>query len=82
MVVKERQMAAIRALQAVIIRARTMALEKEDHGKIADLMDRAEYLMALLHDERDMTTTFRSHLVEAATIHGCGIALTRFDQDY
>ena len=80
MIAKEREVAAVKALQAIMIRARTMALEKADHGTIADMMDRAEYMAALIYDPKDMTATFRSCLVEVASIHGCGIALTKFEQ--
>jgi hypothetical protein len=79
MIAKEKEMAAMKALQFVIIHGRAMAYEKADHSKIADLMDRAEYLAGMLYEERDMTTTFRKNLVELATLHNCGIALTKFD---
>jgi hypothetical protein len=79
MITEEKKTAAIKALQSVIIRGRAMAYEKADHGKIADLMDRAEYLAGMLYEERDMTATFRENLVELATFHNCGIALTQFD---
>jgi len=79
MIAEEKKVAAIKALQAVIIRGRTVAYEKADHAKIADLMDRAEYLAALLYDPRDMTVAFRENLVELARLHNCEIALTKFD---
>lgn len=79
MIAKEKEVAAIKALQQVIIRGRAMGYEKADHAKIADLMDRAEYLAALLYDKEDMTATFRENLVELAQRHQCGVALTTFD---
>ena len=36
-----------------------MANEKADHAKIADLIDRAEYLAGMLFEPQDMTETFR-----------------------
>jgi len=69
----------MKALQAVLIRGRAMAYEKADHTKIADLMDRAEYLAGMLFEPQDMTETFRANLVELAERHQCGIALTMFD---
>ena len=42
-------MAAMKALQAVLIRGRTMAYAKDDQAKIADLLDRAEYLAGMLY---------------------------------
>jgi hypothetical protein len=56
-----------------------MAYQKVDHPKIADLLDTAEYLAAMLHDPREMTATFRSNLAELATRHGCHDALAAFD---
>jgi hypothetical protein len=79
MIAKEKEVAALKALQHVIIRGRTIAYEKADHAKIADLMDRAEYLAALLYDKEDMTKAFRANLLELAERHQCGIALTKFD---
>jgi hypothetical protein len=81
MIAKEKEVTAIKALQQVIIRGRTMACEKAEHARIADLMDRAEYLVALLYDKEDMTATFRANLVELAELHKCGVALTTFDTD-
>jgi hypothetical protein len=81
MVSAEKQRAALSALQAILVRGRALALEKADHDKIADLLDRSEYLAALLCEERDATSIFREGLVELAAIHGCGIALTKFDKD-
>lgn len=81
MIAKDKEKAAMKALQAVIIRGRTMTYAKADHANIADLMDRAEYLSALLYDKEDMTATFRENLVELARRHQCGIALTTFDMN-
>lgn len=81
MIAKDKERAAMKALQSVVIRGRAMAYERADHGKIADLMDRAEYLAGMLYEERDMTTVFRENLVELASLHNCGIALTQFDTD-
>jgi hypothetical protein len=81
MITKDKEFAALKALQDVIIRARTMAYEKADHANIADLLDTAEYLAALIYDKEDMTTTFRQNLVEIAKIHKCNMALDEFDQE-
>jgi hypothetical protein len=80
MIAKSKEIAAIKALQNVLIRGRTMAYEKAEHAKIADLLDTAEYLAALIHDKEDMTTAFRENLAELAKKHKCGVALDEFDK--
>jgi hypothetical protein len=80
MIAKNKDVAAMKALQDVIIRGRTMAYEKADHAKIADLLDTAEYLAALIYDKKDMTTVFRENLVTLAKKHKCNMALDEFDQ--
>jgi hypothetical protein len=79
MIGKNKEIAAIKALQNVIIRARTMSYEKFDHAKIADLLDTAEYLAALIYDKEDMTAIFRENLVELAQKHKCNMAVAEFD---
>lgn len=79
MIAREKEIAAIKALQSVIIRGRTMAHEGADHRKIADLLDRAEYLAALIYRPADMTDEFREYLAEFASIHGWAHPLTIFD---
>jgi hypothetical protein len=80
MIAKNKELAAIKALQNVIIRGRTMAYEKIDYSKIADLLDTAEYLAALIFDKEDMTATFRENLVELAKKHKCNMAIDEFDK--
>ena len=79
MIAKDKEVAAFKALQAVLVRGRTMAFHKEDYGKIENLLDRAEYLVGLIYRKEDITTMFRNNLVELAALHECGIALTKFD---
>jgi hypothetical protein len=81
MIVTDKEVAAMKALQAVLIRGREMAYEKVEHTKIADLLDTAEYLAGMLYEQSDMTVTFRQNLVGLAQRHSCGIALTLFDTD-
>lgn len=45
MIAKEKEVAAIKALQQVMIRGRAMGYEKADHAKIADLMDYGPYAL-------------------------------------
>lgn len=79
MIAKDKEVAAIKALQSVLIRGRTMAYAKDDHTKTADLLDVAEYLAGMLYEQQDMTETFRENLVMLAERHQCGVALTKFD---
>lgn len=81
MIAKDKQAGAIQALHRVVIRARTMAYQRVDHAKIADLLDTAEYLVAMLNDTREMTASFRSNLAELAARYGCQDALAAFDGD-
>jgi hypothetical protein len=81
MIEKIKEQRAVKALQAIIIRGRSMAYEKLDHKKIADLLDDAEYLAGLICEEEDRTNAFRSYLAETAVKHQCHWALTEFDQD-
>jgi hypothetical protein len=79
MITKNKEIAAIKALQNVIIRARAMAYEKVDHAEIADLLDTTEYLAVLIYDKEDMTDIFRENLVELAKKHKCNMAVHEFD---
>jgi hypothetical protein len=80
MISEEKRTNAIKAIQSVVIKARLLAYEGADHKKIASILDSTEYLVGMLYDARDMTATFRA-VVDFATRHGCGIALTQFDSD-
>ena len=79
MIAKDKEVAAMKALQAVLIRGRTMGYTKDDHAKIADLLDVAEYLAGMLYEQPDTTEIFRENLVMLAERHQCGVALTKFD---
>lgn len=75
MIRQTRETATLKALQAVVIKARSMAYEGVSHRRIADLLDRTEYLVALIYDERDMTEAFRSYLEEITEAFDCRNAL-------
>lgn len=80
MIAKNKEVAAVKALQDVIIRGRAMAYGKADHVQIADLLDTAEYLAGLIYDKADMTIVFRENLLTLAKKHKCHIALDDFDR--
>lgn len=80
MIKKHKQESALKALQAVIIRARTMSYENEDHRKIADILDGAEYLTALIYNKEDQTDAFGNYLQDIAKKHNCFNSLELFDE--
>lgn len=81
MMIEGKASAALRALQGLLIRARTMAHEGARHDQLADILDGAEYLTALLYDEKDQTIAFRSYLEQVCRAHACQYALQRFDEE-
>lgn len=66
---------AIRAVQQVIIRGRTMAYEAESHRRIASLLDDAEYLPGLILAPEDRTEAFSPHLQVIAEEYRCEVHL-------
>jgi len=70
----------LRALQAIMIEARTLAYEERDFSLIAKLMDGAEYLAALMLETGDRTTEFRDYLRGMVEQYGCGIAWAEFER--
>ena len=59
---KEKEKIALRIIQLLAIKGRTMAYEKEDYNHLAKLMDDLEYLPALMLEEKDRTKTFGDYL--------------------
>lgn len=76
---QDKAAAAARALQVVVTKARSYAYDQAPYDKIADILDRAEYLAALICEEHDQTVVFRGYLEEAAKLHACMNALAAFD---
>ena len=68
--------AALRAMQRIMIRTRTMGYEKDDHAKIADVMDCAEYLPTILLYGEEVPNEFSAQLRHMANkwIEFTGIA--------
>jgi hypothetical protein len=64
MVNHEKLLPAMRAIQYVCIRTRKLAYDETEHATIADVMDRAEYLVGLLCMPDECTDEFRKNLVE------------------
>lgn len=80
MIAPEKVANALHALNAVLVTARLMAYEREDHDKIANVLDVAEYLPMLMLEAADRTAEFRGQL-EGLTAEDArfGFALERFD---
>ncbi len=66
MIRAERFENALYALQAIILKARTMAYEKEPHENIASILDTAEYLPHYFACKEDKTEEFEMWLRETA----------------
>ncbi len=79
MVKPEKAKHALHALQAVIIRARSMAYDLGNAQELAELLDDAEYLPDLLAREEDETENYRRILEKVAGRHKCPIPLQCFD---
>jgi hypothetical protein len=62
MIAQDRNTAALKVIQKLIIHTRKMAYEREKHEKIAALLDDIEYLPGLLIDTNDQTTAFRNYI--------------------
>ncbi len=79
MIKDEKRQEALKSLQSVIVKARAMAYEQAEHSRIADILDGAEYLVALIYEKDDNTDTFRNYVEDMAKRHNCYDALERFD---
>lgn len=79
MIILEKQANALAIIQRLIIHARTMAYAKEDHRKIAALLDDIEYLPGLLNSAGDETETFRKYVAGIAEYYGWEGLIEMFD---
>ncbi len=75
MVENEKLVPALKALQGVLIRARSMAYDKEDHALIAEILDYAEELPALIACEEDKTNEFVASIEEVSEKFKCGFVM-------
>jgi len=72
---------ALYAINAILVRARTMAFEREPHEKLAQLLDAAEELPMLIARDDDTTDEFRSAIEGmAARYPELQVALDRFER--
>ena len=81
MIKPEKLSNALHALNAILIRARTMAYDAVEHARIAEVLDVAEYLPPLIADAADRTDEFREQVAGLAErFPEMSFALERFDQ--
>jgi hypothetical protein len=63
---------ALAALQAVLIKARDMAYEKVNHEDIAEILDYAEILPAMIASDENKTDAYISTIEEISKRFNCG----------
>ena len=81
MIQENKQNNALFALNAVLFRARAMALHEVQHQDLAAVLDCAEYLVRLIARPEDATEEFREMLVDLAHRYPAFLfAIERFDQ--
>jgi hypothetical protein len=82
MISAEKASLALKAIHELIIQARFMAYNDQDHRVIAELLDYTELLPCLILEQSDRTKEFREVLAQIAdTFPICGAALQRFDEN-
>ncbi len=65
MISREKLPAALYAIHSILVKARWLAGEHEDHQKLYKLLDQAELLPPLVYaQEEDTTTEFRDTLAD------------------
>jgi len=79
MVENEKIAPALRALQGVLIRARSMAYENVDHELIAQILDSAEELPELIACAENKTTEFAESIEEISEEFQCGFVMDRWN---
>lgn len=77
---KDDELAAFKALQALAVRGRTYAFERAPYERIVDLMDRLEYLAALACRADEVDEQFKRYLRETAEEHQCWNAFEPFEK--
>ena len=71
---------AVRAIQHVIIRGRTMAYQAEPAARIAELLDHAEYLPQLILAAEDRTEIFADYLKMISEQYQCRYIFTEYSR--
>jgi hypothetical protein len=80
MIQESKQRNALIAIQKTIIHARFMAYNKEEHSRLAAILDAAEYLPDLILQPEDNTEVFRGNLVSIARQFKCEYIVQAFDE--
>ena len=79
MIRAEKHDAALRALNDILVWARTLAYHKVAHEQLADVLDLAEQLPMLFLRTDDQTDYFRDVLVDLESNYGFAVARQHFD---
>ena len=82
MIKEEKFQNALYALQALLVRARSMAYEKVDHKQLAKLLDDAEELPRLIAVAEDKTDDFKAALTDFSEQYHCPYILQQFEQSH
>lgn len=80
MIKEEKFQNALYALQALLVQARSMAHEKVDHQRLAELLDDAEELPRLIAVAEDKTDDFKAALTDLSEHYHCPYILQQFEQ--
>ena len=70
---------ALSSLQAMIIKARKMSYDKDNHNTIARLLDDAEHVLNFIIAEEDTTEELKNFLGRVAKTHNFQIIIDRFE---
>lgn len=69
MAIPEKHEKALRAIQAIMLRARFLVYTQDDYKKIADILDYGEVLPILLCSTEDETDKFSNYLQSMRNKH-------------
>lgn len=82
MLKRNKERAALKAMNAVLVIARKMAFERVDHQTLAGVLDVAELLPMLILEEEGRSETFREQLEGlAARFPEMELAVSRYDDE-
>jgi hypothetical protein len=72
---------ALMAVHAVVIHAKQISYEQENHKEIGELLDIAEYLVTLIMTEEDRTACFRQQLGLIAQQFSYYLPVQKFEEE-
>lgn len=81
MIQKDKVKKSLKLIHNLILKARIMAYQKEEHSVIASFLDDVEYLQALLLSENDCTNIFYKHSISIGEEYECLGFIEDYNQD-